>query len=336
MNSITVQSRTLPVTQDFVSIEYLKDSLRASTGSTNEKTFSTYFGNLKPFFYYLQLAGVRLQDVTEEDVYRYKLYLEGKEVARRDGSFIPVKEERCKPTTIQNYIMALRWFYKVYSKQTGRPNFMKDVKGAKLDRDNKKDYLQPKQVKDVLATIDTSTVQGKRDYAMLLLLVTCGLRTIEAVRANTEDIRPAGSHTAIYVQGKGKQERTDLVVMPERTEAAIREYLKARAADGDNSEALFTSTSNNNRGQRVTTRTVRGIVKHYLRAAGQDSSRLTAHSLRHTACFTALKSGLDVVQVQQFARHADITSTQIYVKHLAKEENTTSFNIDSFLFDDGK
>lgn len=59
----------------------------------------------------------------------------------------------------------------------------------------------------VLETIDRSTLTGKRDYALIALLVTCGLRTIEAHRANIEDLRTLGDMTVLYIQGKGKDEK---------------------------------------------------------------------------------------------------------------------------------
>ena len=96
-----------------------------------------------------------------------------------------------------------------------------------------------------------------------------------------------------------------------QVEKAIRAYLTARG-ETDEKAPLFSSTSNNNRGARLTTRSVSGIVKTRLRQAGYDSPRLTAHSLRHTAVTLSLLAGKDIAEVQQFARHANIATTMIY------------------------
>ncbi len=65
----------------------------------------------------------------------------------------------------------------------------KNVKGLKLGTEHKKDYLTSKQAAAVLENIDRSTLKGKRDYAMLALMLTMALRTIEVRRANIEDMR---------------------------------------------------------------------------------------------------------------------------------------------------
>ena len=142
--------------------------------------------------------------------------------------------------------------------------------------------MNSKKSKKLLESIDRSDIEGKRNYAMLALMLTTGLRTIEVVRANAEDLRPASENMVLYVQGKGHHEKDDLVRVPDHVEAAIRDYLTARKCK-DLTEPLFTSTSNRNKNGRMTTRSVRGIVKKIFRSIGLDSPRLTAHSTRHTA-----------------------------------------------------
>ena len=83
------------------------------------------------------------------------------------------------------------------------------VKGAKLDTEHKKDYLTTKQVARLLGAIDRSTLKGLRDYAMLSVMVTTGLREISIVRADIGDIRTAGDAVALFYQAKGtKKKRT--------------------------------------------------------------------------------------------------------------------------------
>ena len=136
-----------------------------------------------------------------------------------------------------------------------------------------------------------------------------GLRTIEVCRANVEDIRILGDFTVLYVQGKGRKDRTEFVKLPEPVLKAINEYLSERTSAGD---ALFVSTSNRHKNGRLTTRTISGIAKKAMRKAGFDSTRLSAHSLRHSAVTLSLLAGADLADVQAFARHSNITTTQIY------------------------
>lgn len=236
-----------------------------------------------------------------------------------------------KPTTIQNYITAARLFFSWLEQAGIYPNVAAHVKGAKLDREHKKNYLTSRQVKAVLADIDRTTLQGKRDYAMLVLMVTGGLRTVEVERADIGDMQTLGDSTVLYIQGKGRDEKTEYVKLDAHVEAAIRDYLKARG-EAKPDAPLFASTSNNNRGKRMTTRAISGIAKAHMLEAGYNSDKLTAHSLRHTAVTLSLLAGQPLEEVQQFARHANISTTMIYNHALDKAKNGCGAAIANAIF----
>ena len=273
---------------------------------SSPKTVEIYTRALRQLFSYFSLNGIT--QPTRADI-----------LAFRDE----LKASGHKPTTVQNYITATKIFFSWTEQEGLYPNVADHLKGAKLDRDHKKDYLTSRQVKEVLAGVDRSTEQGLRDYAMLFLMVTGGLRTIEVSRANIGDLRTLGDNSVLYVQGKGREEKTDYIKLSAPAEQAIRAYLKARG-EKDEEAPLFSSTSNNNRGARLTTRSVSGIVKTRLQQAGYDSEKLTAHSLRHTAVTLSLLAGKDITEVQQFARHANIATTMIYNHALDKAKNGCS------------
>lgn len=278
------------------------------------KTVDTYKKALRQFFNYLALNGIRQPQ--REDV-----------LAFRDD----LKASGLKPTTVQNYITATRIFFKWTEQEGLYPNIAEHVKGAKLDKNHKKDYLTSRQAKEVLASIETDTEEGLRNYAILSLMVTGGLRTIEVSRADVGDLRTLGENTVLYIQGKGREEKTEYIKISAPVEKAIRTYLKARG-NVEEGQPLFTSTSNNSRGKRISTRTVSGIVKKALKNAGYDSARLTAHSLRHTAITLALLAGRDITEVQQFARHANLNTTMIYNHALDQAKNGCSDAITSAIF----
>ena len=273
---------------------------------SSPKTVETYTRALRQLFSYFSLNGIT--QPTRADI-----------LAFRDE----LKASGHKPTTVQNYITATKIFFSWTEQEGLYPNVADHLKGAKLDREHKKDYLTSRQVKEVLAGVDRSTEQGLRDYAMLFLMVTGGPRTIEVSRANIGDLRTLGDNSVLYVQGKGREEKTDYIKLSAPAEQAIRAYLKARG-EKDEEAPLFSSTSNNNRGARLTTRSVSGIVKTRLQQAGYDSEKLTAHSLRHTAVTLSLLAGKDITEVQQFARHANIATTMIYNHALDKAKNGCS------------
>lgn len=270
------------------------------------KTIDTYTKAIRQLFNYFSLNGITRPE--REDILAYKEKL---------------KASGHKPTTVQNYITACKIFFRWTSQKGYYPNVAEHIKGAKLNREHKKDYFTSSQVKDILKSIEKESVQDLRDYAILLLMVTGGLRTIEVIRADVGDLRTLGAFTVLYVQGKGREEKTEYVKISAPVEKAIRTYLQARGTTGE-ADPLFTSLSNNNKGQRLTTRSISKIVKERLKKAGYNNSRLTAHSLRHTAVTLSLLAGKNLAEVQQFARHANITTTMIYNHALDKAKNSCS------------
>ena len=281
---------------------------------TTPKTIETYTKALRQLFSYFSLNGIRQPQ--REDIIAFREEL---------------KASGHKPTTIQNYITATKIFFSWTAQEGYYPNIADHLKGAKLDREHKKDYLTSRQVKEVLGSIERDGLQGYRDYAILTLMVTGGLRDIEVSRANIGDLRTAGENTVLYVQGKGRQEKTEYVKISQPVEKAIREYLRERGDAGEQ-EPLFTSLSNNSKGKRLSTRSISGIVKNRLKKAGYNSERLTAHSLRHTAVTLSLLAGKDITEVQQFARHANIATTMIYNHSLDKAKNSCSEAIAQAIF----
>ena len=278
------------------------------------KTIETYTRALRQMFKYFAENGIR--NPQREDILSYRENL---------------KATGHKPTTVQNYVAAARLFFQWTEQEGIYPNVAAHVKGAKLDREHKKNYLTSRQAKNVLTDIDRETLQGKRDYAMLALMITGGLRTIEVARANVGDIATVGDSTVIFVQGKGRDEKTEYVKLSEPVEMAIRDYLKGRGIT-DQAAPLFASTSNNNKGQRMTTRSISGIAKAHMVEAGYNSDRLTAHSMRHTAVTLALLAGKPLEEVQQFARHANMQTTMIYNHALDKAKNGCSEAVTKAIF----
>lgn len=280
-----------------------------------EKTADTYRKALKRLFQYF--ADNQITQPTRSDL-----------IAFRDEL-----KEVSKASTVKTYLTATRLFFRWLEQEGLYKNIADKIKGAKVEHGHKKDALTVDQVKDVIDTFttDAAASTAKRDYAIFCLMVTCGLRTIEVVRADLEDLRTLGSKTVLYVQGKGKDEKSDYVIITREVEKAIRSYLATRK-DTAAKAPLFTSTSNNSKGQRLTTRTISGIVKERLKLAGLNSNRLTAHSLRHTAVTLSLLGGSTLQEARQFARHSNIATTEIYAHNLERIANPCEGIVSSSIF----
>ena len=278
----------------------------------SEKTVQTYTRALRQFFKFLYENNITQPQRTDVLAFRDNL-----------------KDKGRKPATIKSYIVAVRLFFQWTNQEGLYPNIAEKIKGAKLDQAHKKDYLTVDQIKDVLNSIDTSTLTGARDYAIIVLMVTGGLRTIEVSRADMDDMRNVGNSPALYIQGKGREEKTEYVKLPLQVFKAIGRYREMLEKQYD---VLFVSTSNNNKGQRLTTRSISGIVKKRLKEAGYTSNRLTAHSLRHTAGTLNLMNGGTLEETQQLLRHSNINTTMIYLHHLERENNQSEKRIADALF----
>lgn len=246
-----------------------------------------------------------------------------------------LKAEGKKPATIQAYIQAVRLFFQWASQQGLYANIAEHIKGAKLDIGHKKDCLTAKQAGKLVTSIDTSTIAGKRDYAIILAMLTGGLRTIEIVRADIGDLRTVADFTALYLQGKGHTEKTQYIKVSEQLEDAIRDYLKARTETGEilqDNSPLFICASNKNVFGRLTTRSVSRIAKTHLVDIGLNSSRITAHSLRHTTATLNLLAGASIEETQQLLRHTNINTTMIYSHALERANNNSEIRITNAIF----
>ena len=258
------------------------------------KTTATYQRALRRLFKYFTDNGITRP--VYDDVLNYKRALEG---AGR------------KPATIALYLAAARRFF-AWTEQRGiYPNIAAGVKAPKAERGHKRDFLGAEQLTGIFSRMRHDTLQQRRDYAVMLLMSTCGLRTVEISRANIEDMRTLGGLPVLYVQGKGRKDRTEFVKLPAPVQKAITEYLSMRGKVADTAP-LFASCSQRNRNGRMTTRSISRIAKTTMRSAGYNSPRLTAHSLRHSAVTLALLGGMPLQETQAFARHSNMNTTMIY------------------------
>ena len=277
------------------------------------KTVQTYTRAIKQFYAYMQRNGIT--EPRREDVISYREEL---------------KENR-KPATVQAYITAVKLFFK-WTEETGLyPNIADHIKGAKIDHGHKKDYLTATQAKDLLNNTDRDTLKGKRDFAILCLMLTTGLRTVSVINADIKDIRTAGDSVALYYRGKGHEEKSVYVKLSAPVEKAIREYLQARGEKNPDAP-LFGSIARRNNGERMTTRSISRIVKGHLIETGLESDRLTAHSLRHTAATLNLLNGATLEETRQLLDHKDINTTLIYSHALKRADNKSEERISAILF----
>lgn len=273
----------------------------------------TYERGLRQFMSWLQRSGA--QNPTRETILSYKAALE---------------VQKLSALTISLYLVTVRKFFEWAESVKLYPNIARGVKGAKRSKGFRKDPLTVGQVRELLDTVDRSTIGGKRDYALLNLLVRTGLRTVEAVRANVGDIRQESGEAVLWIQGKGRDSKDEFVLLTAETLKPIQDYLQARGGAAEPSP-LFESLSDRNRAGRLTTRTASRIAKTTLKGIGLDSERLTAHSLRHTAITLSLLGGATIQEAQALGRHSNVNTTLIYAHNINRIAHAPERKIDALL-----
>lgn len=285
--------------------------------SVQNSTLKGYAVGLRAFAGWTQAAGI--MNPTRQDIRDYVRYL--------DGSGL-------KPGTRQQYFRVVKQLYKWAATEGLSPDITAGIKGIwKQDRQHhKKDALGREDVQAVAATIDRSTEQGKRLFAMFLLCIVDGLRTIEISRANICDIKTLGGKTYLYTWGKGHSEPDTPVLLPAEVGEAVAVYLQARTDNPTQKSPLFVSTSNRSKGQRIAPSTISKTLKAMLQDAGFDSDRITAHSLRHTSGTGAYKATRNLYLTQQHLRHANPETSEIYMHAEERENRDTEERVYNYFF----
>lgn len=232
--------------------------------------------------------------------------------------------ERCSSSlTCSNYLVAVRSLLRWCHRRRIYPNISEEVRNPTPPSGHRKDALELPQLQELLTSIERTTLKGKRDYALCRLLNVTGPRGIEVWRSNVEDIKKKNGICVLYLQGKGRDEKDELVILPPEVLEALEDYLFHRNYKRVK-EPLFTSLSTNYQG-RLSTRSIRGIVKERLRAIGINSPRLSAHSCRHTAITLSLLGGNGLQETQQLARHKNINTTIAFYAHNLKALTNPAF-----------
>jgi integrase/recombinase XerC/integrase/recombinase XerD len=260
-----------------------------------------YRRTLRQYFNWVISKGYNLSEITREELLIYK-----EELLASGMSSL----------TVGSYITSVRRFYEWTEANKFYPNVAKGIKSPKRKQQFKKQSLTPEQSRELLTFFEGKAL---RDYAVVNLLLRTGLRTIEARRANIEDIAFKSGKRVLYIQGKGRDEKDDFVILTDKAFAPLARYIETRGKL-KSGEPLFISKSNNSSGDRLTTRTISYIAKEGLKAIGLGGRDFTAHSLRHTTAVNILRAGGSMEDAQGVLRHANPATTQIYTATIKEEQ----------------
>ena len=301
--------------------------------NVKEVTRDSYFVCLRDFIAWLNENCIRQPQ--REDILRYVEYLNTPHPRRQRSdrpSNKPMPIIKMSAGTQARYLRAVKMFFKWTASENLYPNVADNIHGAKVRADNtKRDPLQKNEAIELLQSIDRSDLVGKRDYAMIILSITAGLRIIEMQRSDIGDLETIAGEKVLFIQGKGHDEKDAYKKLTPEVFAAIDEYLTARGCR-DKSAALFAGAGNRCKGERLTEPSISRIIKDRLKAAGYDTHRISAHSLRHTSVTFLLEAGATLQEAQHHARHASPETTGIYAHNIDQRKDHSEQRIYNFLF----
>ncbi len=307
--------------------QILKDFLtyHETIKGQSQRTISEYYLDLRMFLRFMKLMrndmpihsdldqiNIKdidiefIKDISASDVFDFLSYLANDRAINPD-SMAP--DYGIAPAARARKLSALKSFYKYLTVRTKQltENPVADLEYPKIRKSLPK-YLTMEQSAALLQAV--SGQNEKRDYAILMLFLNCGIRRSELVGLNLTDVY----EDRIRVIGKGNKERIVYFGTPCRK--AIDAYLSERNKKvlTDN-RALFGSRN----GNRISTDAVHALVKKALLKAGLDATQFSAHKLRHTAATMMLSGGVDVKTVQEVLGHENLNTTQIYT-HIENTE----------------
>ena len=289
------------------------------------RTISEYYLDLRMFLRFVRLMrndmpmNTPLEDIpikdidiafvgsiTTSEVFDFLSYLANDRPLNPDSTYT---EYGIETSSRSRKLSAIKSFYKYLTVRTKQlqENPVADLEYPKLRKSLPK-YLTMSQAAALLQAV--SGQNAKRDYAILMLFLNCGIRRSELVGLNIADVY----EDRIRVVGKGNKER--FVYFGTSCHKAIEDYMEERnkMVLTDN-RALFGSRN----GNRISVTAVHRLVEKALLKAGLDASQFSAHKLRHTAATMMLSGGVDVKTVQEVLGHENLNTTQIYT-HIENTE----------------
>lgn len=333
-----------PTVEQELKTQYFFDFVQWIDRTAN--TTRTYITNLRQFMAYLKYKAIR--QPKREDILSYRDFLTAEHDAIRldtqksegwsyqtdhNGNPLRIK---CKPTTITQYLRSVCQFFRWTSSNNLYPDIASNIHAPKIRHNiHRREALTVEEVqiieknivteadtnletakqakKDTANRIQRTTEQGKRLYAMYLLTVNAGLRTIELSRAKVKDLETKRGKTYLYIWGKGHSEPDQKKPIAPEVAEAIRDYLNSRADTPTGESPLFVATGNRSGGKRIAATTISTMLKKAMQSAGFNSERLTAHSLRHTAGTAVQEITGNLYLTQKYMRHSNPATTEIYL-----------------------
>lgn len=243
-----------------------------------------------------------------------------------------LEQQKLAGSTIRRKLAALASMYEYLCDTNAvTHNPVKGVRRPKVDSyEGKTPALGDAQVRQLLEAPPSDTLKGKRDRAILSVLLYQALRREELTKLLVKDFnheRRGVPH--LRVQGKGAKLR--YIPTHSNSLRLITEYLDAAGHGKDSDGPLFRPIINPRAGHTVTALTPGGVytavVVRYMKQVGILGENMGPHALRATAATSALEHNADIAKVQEWLGHASISTTRVYDRRGSKPEDSPTFKV---------
>ncbi|KUO52299.1 MAG: hypothetical protein APF76_04495 [Desulfitibacter sp. BRH_c19] len=263
----------------------------------SEKTVEAYSHDVKDFLIYCNSVNITLEDINLLIVRKYLAFLYSKRLSRN---------------SISRKMSALRCFF-THLVNKGILE-RSPVLRLSLPKTEKKlpSFLYGEEVVAVLESPDMQKNCGVRDRAIMEVLYSSGIRVSELVALSFDDIY--WSQKFIKVLGKRNKER--IALLSDMAVYYLKLYINNSRVKLLNSAHETKALFLNNRGDRLTDRSIRNIVKKYIKIAAINKDA-SPHTFRHSFATHMLDNGADLRSVQELLGHVELSTTQIYT-HFTK------------------
>ena len=284
---------------------------------SNPRTRRAYQGDIREFMVFVGIAGAgEFRLVTRAHALAWR-----KELERRGHA----------AATIRRKLSALASLFDHLCERNAVPfNPLRGVKRPSSDtNEGKTPAIGDGQARALLNAPDEGTLKGKRDRAILAVLLYHGLRRAELCSLRVGDLEDRRGIKHLRVHGKGSKIR--FVPAHPTALTRIEEYLEAAGHRQDAEGPLFRPVKNNRGGGLATALTPGGVylavVCHYAAAAGISVRGFGPHALRATAATNALDHEADIAKVQEWLGHANIATTRLYDRRRMRPEDSPTFKV---------
>ncbi|MGD9639587.1 MAG: tyrosine-type recombinase/integrase [Alphaproteobacteria bacterium] len=235
-------------------------------------------------------------------------------------------------------ICALKGLYSYLKSNQARLNLPQEyaydilgpIKNERITPNIKKPILTIQEAKKLLLETKKNRkyLWDFRDYAIVYLMLTSGLKPGEIVLLKRDDYQIKKDKYILYIRKNDLINGDEFVHLSKGAKIALDDYLARRK---DKFNYLFVQHKNPTEDGRLRRMFYWDMFKRVLLKAGLEGLEITPHCLRHTAAIMNLERGATVEQTKAFLRHSSIDSTMVYVNYLKSLKDNSNERIETFI-----